>query len=177
MAGNGHKIEDLRRRLEQVDSQGGAEQIDKQHQRGKLTARERIQSFFDPGSFQEIDAFVEHRSTNFGMDKLAIAADGVITGSGRVEGRPVFSFFQDFTSRGGSLGEMHARKISKIQDLALKAGCPLVGFNDSGGARIQSTHCADTEISFSATPDVPASFPRFRPSWVRVPVERSIPRP
>jgi acetyl-CoA carboxylase carboxyltransferase component len=130
-------MEDLQRRLGQVAAQGGAEQIDKQHQKGKLTARERIQGFFDPGSFQEIDVFVEHRSTNFGMDKLEIPADGVITGSGLVEGKPVFSFFQDFTSRGGSLGEMHARKISKIQDLALKAGCPLVGFNDSGGARIQ----------------------------------------
>ena len=137
MAGNGRKMEDLQRRLGQVAAQGGAEQIDKQHQRGKLTARERIQGFFDPGSFREIDAFVEHRSTNFGMDKLTIPADGVITGSGLVAGKPVFSFFQDFTSRGGSLGEMHARKISKIQDLALKAGCPLVGFNDSGGARIQ----------------------------------------
>jgi acetyl-CoA carboxylase carboxyltransferase component len=137
MAGTGRKIEVLQRRLGQVTALGGAEQIDKQHQRGKLTARERIQGFFDPGSFLEIDAFVEHRSTNFGMDKLAIAADGVVTGHGLVAGRPVFSFFQDFTSRGGSLGEMHARKISKIQDLALKAGCPLVGFNDSGGARIQ----------------------------------------
>jgi acetyl-CoA carboxylase carboxyltransferase component len=137
MAGTGEKIEDLERRLEQVAALGGAEQIDKQHQRGKLTARERIHGFFDPDSFREVDAFVEHRSVNFGMDKLAIPADGVVTGHGLVEGRPVFSFFQDFTSRGGSLGEMHARKISKIQDLALKAGSPLVGFNDSGGARIQ----------------------------------------
>jgi acetyl-CoA carboxylase carboxyltransferase component len=137
MAATGEKIEDLKRRLEKVSELGSAEQIDKQHQRGKLTARERIRSYFDPGSFQEIDAFVEHRSVNFGMDRQVIPADGVVTGHGLVQGRTVFSFFQDFTSRGGSLGEMHARKISKIQDLALKAGCPLVGFNDSGGARIQ----------------------------------------
>jgi acetyl-CoA carboxylase carboxyltransferase component len=137
MAGTGGKIEDLQRRLAQIADLGGAEQVDRQHQKGKLTARERIQGFFDPGSFQEIDAFVEHRCVNFGMDRQAIPADGVVTGHGLVAGRPVFSFFQDFTSRGGSLGEMHARKISKIQDLALKAGSPLVGFNDSGGARIQ----------------------------------------
>ncbi len=137
MAGTEEKLKDLEQRLQRVARMGGQEQIDKQHQKGKLTARDRIQGFFDPGSFQEIDTFVEHRSVNFGMDTLSIQADGVVTGHGLVEGRSVFAFFQDFTARGGSLGEMHARKISKIQDLALKAGSPLVGFNDSGGARIQ----------------------------------------
>jgi acetyl-CoA carboxylase carboxyltransferase component len=131
------RIEELKGNMTRVAQMGGKDQVEKQHAKGKLTARERISHFFDPGSFREIDMFVEHRSTNFGMDKLEIPSDGVITGHGLVSGRPVFSFFQDFTSRGGSLGEMHAKKICKIQDLALKAGRPLIGFNDSGGARIQ----------------------------------------
>jgi acetyl-CoA carboxylase carboxyltransferase component len=151
MAGTGEKIEDLQRHLQGIAAMGGPEQIDKQRRKGKLNARERIGRFFDPGSFHEIDAFVEHRGVHFGMDKLSIPADGVVTGHGLVAGRPVFAFFQDFTSRGGSLGEMHARKIGKIQDLALKAGCPVVGFNDSGGARI----CAATGRSFSVTPAAP----------------------
>ena len=109
----------------------------RQHEKGKLTARERAAAFFDPGSFRELDALVEHRATRFGMEAQVIPADGVVTGHGRVDGRTVFAFFQDFTARGGSLGEMHAGKICKVQDLALKAGAPLVGFNDSGGARIQ----------------------------------------
>jgi len=151
MSDTKNKLEDLKQRLDQIAGMGGEEQVRKQHDKGKLTARERIRDFFDPGSFVEIDAFVEHRSVNFGMDKLSIPADGVVTGHGLVAGRPVFSFFQDFTSRGGSLGEMHARKISKIQDLALKAGAPLVGFNDSGGARIQEgidALCGYGEIFF-----------------------------
>lgn len=102
-----------------------------------MTARERLTLLFDPGTFREVDMFVEHRCTNFGMDKVEIPSDGVITGHGLVEGRPVFAFSQDFTSRAGSLGEMHSRKICKVMDLALKAGVPFVGINDSGGARIQ----------------------------------------
>ncbi len=116
---------------------GGDEQIDKQHEKGKMTARERIEAFFDQGTFREIDMFVEHRNTNFGLDKQTIPSDGVITGHGLVSGRPVFAYFQDFTSRGGSLGEMHAKKICKVMDMAAKAGAPIIGFNDSGGARIQ----------------------------------------
>jgi acetyl-CoA carboxylase carboxyltransferase component len=137
MAGTADRLEELRRREEAVQGMGGPEAVEKQHARGKLSARERIQGFFDPGSFREIDSFVQHRGTHFGMPALEIPADGVVTGHGTVDGRPVFGFFQDFTARGGSLGEMHARKITKLQDLALKAGAPLVGFNDSGGARIQ----------------------------------------
>jgi acetyl-CoA carboxylase carboxyltransferase component len=131
------KLEELERRRAGAARMGGPEAIARQHEKGKLTARERIEAFFDPGSFQELDALVEHRATGFGLDRQEIAADGVVTGYGRVDGRPVFAFFQDFTSRGGSLGEMHARKICKVLDLALKAGVPVVGFNDSGGARIQ----------------------------------------
>lgn len=131
------RIEELESRTASIRGMGGEKQVEKQKAKGKGTARERVNGFFDPGSFREIDAFVEHRGTNFGLDKLSIPSDGVITGHGLVNGRPVFAFFQDFTSRGGSLGEMHAKKIIKIQDLALKAGAPIVGFNDSGGARIQ----------------------------------------
>ena len=116
---------------------GGEERIAKQHKSGKLTARERINLLFDEGSFVELDKFVEHRCTNFGMEKVKAPADGVVTGYGTVNGRLVFAFAQDFTVLGGSLGEMHASKICKVQDMALKMGAPIIGFNDSGGARIQ----------------------------------------
>ena len=137
MAGVSEKIQDLERRRAEVARMGGEEPVARQHEKGKLTARERAAAFFDPGSFRELDALVEHRATRFGMEAQVIPADGVVTGHGRVGGRTVFAFFQDFTARGGSLGEMHAGKICKVQDLALKAGVPVVGFNDSGGARIQ----------------------------------------
>ncbi len=109
----------------------------KQHEKGKLSARERINLLLDPNSFVEFDAFVKHRCDNFGMDKVEIPADGVVTGYGTVEGRPIFVFSQDFSVTGGSLGEAHALKIVKMQDMALKMGVPVVGINDSGGARIQ----------------------------------------
>jgi len=109
----------------------------KQHDKGKLSARERIDLLLDPQSFVEFDAFVKHRCDNFGMDKVEIPADGVVTGYGTIEGRPVFVFSQDFTVTGGSLGEAHALKIVKMQDMALKMGVPVIGINDSGGARIQ----------------------------------------
>jgi acetyl-CoA carboxylase carboxyltransferase component len=109
----------------------------KQHEKGKLGARERLNLLFDPNSFVEFDAFVKHRCDNFGMDKVEIPADGVVTGYGTVEGRPIFAFSQDFTVTGGSLGEAHALKIVKMQDMAVKMGVPVVGINDSGGARIQ----------------------------------------
>ncbi|MCB9477892.1 MAG: methylmalonyl-CoA carboxyltransferase [Deltaproteobacteria bacterium] len=116
---------------------GGEKRVAAQKERGKLTARERMHLLFDDGHFTELDAFVKHRATFFGMADKDIPAEGVVTGFGRVNGRTVYAFAQDFTSQGGSLGEMHAKKITKVQDLALKTGCPIVGFNDSGGARIQ----------------------------------------
>ncbi len=131
------KIRELSEREAEVRAMGGAAAVAKQHAAGKLSARERLELFFDPGSFQETDLFVTHRSVNFGMEKVEIPADGVITGFGKVEGRVVFAYSQDFTARAGSLGEMHAKKICKVMDLALKAGAPLVVLNDSGGARIQ----------------------------------------
>jgi acetyl-CoA carboxylase carboxyltransferase component len=131
------KIKELQEQEAQIKLMGGPKAVEKQHQTGKLTARERLDLFFDPGTFRETDLFVKHRCVNFDMAKMEIAADGVITGYGRVGGRPVFAFAQDFTARAGTLGEMHSKKICKVMDLALKAGVPLVGFNDSGGARIQ----------------------------------------
>lgn len=120
-----------------VKQMGGAKAVQKQHDGGKLTARERIDLLFDPGTFRELDMFMSHRCDNFGMKKIDIPSDGVITGHGLVNGRPLFAFSQDFTARGGSLGEQHAAKICKIMDMALKSGVPVVGINDSGGARIQ----------------------------------------
>jgi acetyl-CoA carboxylase carboxyltransferase component len=131
------KIRELKEKEGQIKEMGGAKAVEKQRASGKLTARERLDLFFDPGTFRETDIFVTHRCVNFGMEKVEIPADGVVTGFGKVNGRPVFAFAQDFTSRAGSLGEMHSKKICKVMDLALKAGVPFVGFNDSGGARIQ----------------------------------------
>ncbi len=116
---------------------GGKKRIQAQHESGKLTARERLDLFFDSGTFQELDLLVQHRSTNFGMDEASIPADGVVTGYGKVNGRTVCAFAQDFTARGGTLGEMHAKKICRIMDMAMKMKVPMVGFIDSGGARIQ----------------------------------------
>jgi methylmalonyl-CoA decarboxylase alpha subunit len=132
-----NKIEDLRKRKETIMMGGGAKRIDKQHASGKLTARERINLLFDEGTFVEIDAFVKHRCTNFGMEKTEAPGEGVVTGYGMVDGRVVYAFAQDFTVIGGSLGEMHAAKICKTLDNAMKVGAPVVGLNDSGGARIQ----------------------------------------
>jgi acetyl-CoA carboxylase carboxyltransferase component len=131
------KLKELRERERQVKEMGGAAAVAAQHQRGKLTARERLDRLFDPGTFCETDMFMKHRGTLFGIDKVEIPADGVITGFGKINGRPAAAFSQDFTARAGSLGEMHARKICKVMDMALKAGIPFVGLNDSGGARIQ----------------------------------------
>jgi len=131
------KIDHLKKIQEKVILGGGAKRIEKQHDKGKLTARERIEKLLDPGTFVELDQFVKHRCTNFGMEKTEAPGEGVVTGYGTVDGRLVYVFAQDFTVIGGSLGEMHAAKIVKIQDLALKMGAPLIGLNDSGGARIQ----------------------------------------
>jgi propionyl-CoA carboxylase beta chain len=127
-------LEDLERRAELG---GGEERLRRQHEAGKLTARERIDLLFDAGSFQEVDKLVTHRCRDFGMEEQIIPGDGVVAGHGRVEGRPVYAFAQDFTVFGGSLSETNAAKIVKIMDLALKMGAPMVGLNDSGGARIQ----------------------------------------
>ena len=132
-----NKLEDLRKRRATIEAGGGAKRIEKQHAKGKLSARERIALLFDEGSFVELDAFVKHRCTNFGMEKLEAPAEGVVTGYGQVDGRLVYAYAQDFTVVGGSLGEMHAAKICKVMDNALKVGAPVVGLNDSGGARIQ----------------------------------------
>lgn len=130
-------IKKLKEMSEKIEIGGGEEKIEKQHKEGKLTARERLQLLFDEGTFEEIDKFVKHRNTYFGLDKKDLPADGVVTGIGKVNGRTVAAFSQDFTVMGGSLGEMHAKKIAKLMDLAIKLGIPLVGINDSGGARIQ----------------------------------------
>lgn len=130
-------IEYLRDLQEKALLGGGKKRIDDQHGKGKLTARERVDILLDEGSFEEVDMFVEHRSTDFGLDKQKFLGDGVVTGTGRIDGRLVCLFSQDFTVFGGSLSEAHAEKIGKIMDLALKIGCPVIGLNDSGGARIQ----------------------------------------
>ncbi len=130
-------MRELRRRKAEVRLGGGQDRIDAQHKRGKLTARERIDLLLDPGSFVETDAFVVHRTTDFDMDKRKIPGDGVVTGYGTIDGRTVFVFSQDFTVFGGSLGEMFANKIVKVMDMSMKVGAPLIGLNDSGGARIQ----------------------------------------
>ena len=131
-------LEKLELRRENARLGGGQARIDAQHKRGKLTARERVELLMDKDSFEEFDMFVEHRATDFGMDKGAkIPGDGVVTGWGTVNGRTVFMFAKDFTVFGGSLSETHALKIQKIQDMAMKARAPIVGLFDAGGARIQ----------------------------------------
>jgi len=130
-------LQTLREMREKAKVGGGAKRIDEQHKKGKLTARERLDLLLDAGSFEEIDAFVEHRSSDFGLGKQKYPGDGVVTGSGKIGGRLVFVFSQDFTVFGGSLSEAHAEKICKIMDMALKVGAPVIGLNDSGGARIQ----------------------------------------
>ncbi|MBR0599129.1 acyl-CoA carboxylase subunit beta [Sinanaerobacter chloroacetimidivorans] len=132
-----NKLEDLRAKKAAIALGGGQERIDAQHKQGKLTARERLDLLFDEGSFVEIDVFVSHRCNNFDMADKHAPGDGVVTGYGTVDGRLVFAYAQDFTVLGGSLGEYHAEKIVKVQNMALKMGAPIVGLNDSGGARIQ----------------------------------------
>jgi len=137
MAAIEEKIEELKQRLEESDQGGGPDKVAKQHKSGKMTARERVLELLDEGSFEEIDKFVCHRCTDFGMDKSQIPGEGVVTGFGRVNGRGVYVFAQDFTVFGGSLSMTHAQKICKVMDLAYRNGFPLLGINDSGGARIQ----------------------------------------
>jgi methylmalonyl-CoA decarboxylase alpha subunit len=131
------RIDEFKAMQDKVKLGGGQKRIDKQHSTGKLTARERIEKLLDPNTFVELDQFVKHRCTNFDMPTTEAPGEGVVTGYGTVDGRLVYVFAQDFTVVGGSLGEMHAAKIVKTQDLAMKMGAPLIGLNDSGGARIQ----------------------------------------
>jgi propionyl-CoA carboxylase beta chain len=134
---NKSKLDVLKERTQQAEVGGGIERIEKQHASGKMTARERIEFLLDEGTFEEFDKLVVHRSKDFGLDKQLYPGDGVITGHGLIEGRNVFVFAQDFTVFGGSLSETHAEKICKVMDLAMKVGAPIIGINDSGGARIQ----------------------------------------
>src|SRR2546426_9217876 len=131
------KLEQLREREEQAGKGGGADRVEKQHAAGKMTARERVLFLLDDDTFQEFDKLVEHRSRDFGMEKEIYPGDGVVTGHGLIDSRKVFVFAQDFTVFGGSLSETHAAKICKVMDLAMKVGAPIIGLNDSGGARIQ----------------------------------------
>lgn len=131
------KIKELLKRKEEAKLGGGSDKIEKQHQKGKLSARERIELLVDERSFEEIDTFVKHRASDFGLDKQRYAGDGVVTGFAKIDGKPVALFSQDFTVFGGSLSEAHAEKIVKIMEMAMKVGIPIIGLNDSGGARIQ----------------------------------------
>src|ERR1041384_5810974 len=127
----------LPRRQTEAEGGGGASRVAQQHKKGKLTARERLDLLLDPDSFVELDRFVTHRSTDLGLADARYPGDGVVTGYGRIDGRPVYVFSQDFTVFGGSLSETHAQKICKVMDLAMRNGAPVIGLNDSGGARIQ----------------------------------------
>ena len=131
------KLDDLKRREAAAEAGGGKERRERQHKEGKLSARERINFLLDEGTFEETDRFVTHRATDFGMDQQKVLGDGFVTGYGRIEGRLVFVFAQDFTVFGGSLSEANAGKIVKIMEMAMRVGAPMIGLNDSGGARIQ----------------------------------------
>ena len=131
------KLADLAARTDEAVHAGSARAVEKQHARGKKTARERIDLLLDPGSFVELDELARHRSTNFGQENTRPYGDGVVTGYGTVDGRQVCVFAQDFTIFGGSLGEVYGEKITKVMDLAIKTGCPIIGINEGAGARIQ----------------------------------------
>ncbi|MCK5497538.1 MAG: methylmalonyl-CoA carboxyltransferase, partial [Hyphomicrobiaceae bacterium] len=132
-----HIIEELEKRRANARLGGGQRRIDTQHKRGKLTARERIDLLMDENSFEEFDMYIEHRCTDFSMEKKLIPGDGVVTGWGTINGRVVYVFAKDFTVFGGSLSETYAQKICKVMDTAVRNGLPIIGLNDSGGARIQ----------------------------------------
>ena len=157
-------LDQLEDRRAQARMGGGEKRIAAQHARGKLTARERIELLLDHGSFEEFDMFVEHRSTDFGMEKSKIPGDGVVTGWGTVNGRTVFVFAKDFTVFGGSLSEAHANKIMKIQDMALKMRAPIVGLFDAAGlaSRKVSRRSGVMARSSSGMSSLPASFRKFR---------------
>jgi acetyl-CoA carboxylase carboxyltransferase component len=163
-------IKELRAREAQILQMGGEKAVAKQHEKNKLTARERLKLLFDEGTFREIDMFVNHRCVNFGMETVDIPSDGVITGHGLVDGRPLFAFSQDFTARAGSLGEMHSKKICKVMDLALTTRV-VPGF------RKASMPFPGTDRFFSAIQLLPVSFPRFQRLWDPRPAGLSIHRP
>jgi propionyl-CoA carboxylase beta chain len=158
------QLEELERRRDAARMGGGEKRIEAQHKKGRLTARERLDILLDPGSFEELDMYVEHNCTEFGMAEQKIPGDGVVTGSGTINGRLVYVFSQDFTVFGGSLSERHAQKICKIMDTAMKVGAPVIGLNDSGGARIQEASPAWVAMPkcFSVTCWHPAWCRRFR---------------
>lgn len=168
--------EEIYRQFEELDKRaslgGGVDKIEKQHASGRMTARERIDMLLDKGSFNELDKFVNHRCTNFGMEKKQIAGDGMVSGYGKIDGRLVFVYAYDFTAHGGSLSETNAAKIVKVQQLALKNGAPVIALNDSGGARIQEgvNSLAGYAPSSIRTPLRRVSFRRYPPFWGRVPV-------
>ena len=137
LPGNQEKVAELKAKNQAALTAGGEARIASQHKKGKLTARERIALLMDEGSFQEIDKFVLHRSKEFGLEREQYLGDGVVTGYGTVAGRLTYIYSQDFTVFGGALSETHAEKICKVMDHAMKVGAPLIGLNDSGGARIQ----------------------------------------
>ena len=162
------KINDLNAKLSQAYLGGGQKRIDKQHEKKKLTARERVNYLLDEGSFEEIGALVTHRTKDFGMEKQKFYGDGVVTGYGTVNGRLVYVFAQDFTVFGGSLSETHAEKICKVMDLALKVGAPLIGLNDSGGARIQEgvrSLGGYADIFYTEMSKLLVSFHKFLQLW------------
>ncbi|MFC2039373.1 carboxyl transferase domain-containing protein, partial [Chloroflexota bacterium] len=130
-------LEEYRQKRDRIKEMGGSQAVKQQHERGSLTARERVEYFFDPGTFNEIGLFVKHRTTAFGMDKREVPAEGVITGSGRVNGRMVMVAAEDYTTMAGTFGEYHGKKFSQAIDLARDVGIPFVSMNDSGGARLQ----------------------------------------
>ena len=134
---NNQKYKEFEQKDKEAGIGGGIDKIQKQHEQGKLTARERIEKLLDKGTFTELDKFVTHRCTNFGMDKTKIPGDGVVSGYGYVEGRLTYVYAYDFTVYGGSLSAVNAAKIVKVQQMALKNGAPIIALNDSGGARIQ----------------------------------------
>ena len=131
------KLQEMLEKKEKIRQGGGEKKVAKQHGAGKLTARERIDLLFDPGTFQEYNIFMKHRCHDFGMEKVDTPAEGVVTGYGLIHGRGAFAFAHDFTVLGGAMGEMQGMKVKRIQELAMDAGVPLIGLNDSGGGRIQ----------------------------------------
>ena len=162
------KIKKLIEKREVARLGGGEKAIQKQHEKGKYTARERIEMLLDKGSFEEYDMFKEHRCHNFGMEKKQFLGDGVVAGSGTIDGRLVFIFAQDFTVHAGSLSETMSQKICKVMDMAMKMGAPVIGINDSGGARIQeaSTHWQAMQRSSNVTFWHQVSCLRFQASSV-----------
>ena len=164
-------VKELEKKRQAAALGGGQKRIDVQHSRGKLTARERVELLLDEGTFEEWDTFVEHRCTDFGMADKTVPGDGVVTGTGMLNGRLVFVFSQDFTVFGGSLSEAHAEKICKLMDQAMKVGAPVIGLNDSGGARIQEgvASLGGYAEVFQRNVLASGSYRRYPSSWARAP--------